>query len=93
MFQDVFFGFSYYKNKLLCLTLCPREVSNYTGKPISGRDMLSLHLPRTKAVPRLHHPRSMLASGFRHPRMKFVLPPPLYPASHAAKRKVRFTTA
>ena len=27
----------------------------------------------------------MLASGLRHLRTKFVLSPPLYPASHAAK--------
>jgi len=30
----------------------------------------------------------MLASGLRHPRMKFALSPPLYPASHAANLQV-----
>ena len=46
---------------------------------------------RTFSAPRPYHPRSMLASGLRHPRMKFALSAPLYPASNAAKRQVCFT--
>ncbi|MGB4341070.1 MAG: hypothetical protein WBJ59_03975, partial [Dysgonamonadaceae bacterium] len=57
-------------------------------KPISGRDKDKTHLLRTKSVPRLHHPRSMLASPLRHSRIKFAPSPPLYPASHAANLQV-----
>ena len=49
------------------------------------------HLPRTKAVPRLHHPCLRLASASHFSHAKFAQAPPLYPALQAGNMQVCFT--